>query len=307
VLTCIVTALTTVGFSLQAQFLRLAGFVAGGVLMGISAQVLILPGIDTAFGFALFFAAGTALSAWFATSSPRLSYFGVQMALSFYFVNLQDAHIQTDLTIARDKVAGVFLGILAMGFVFDRFGTKSDAEQLQKLLVRTVRMLAQLMTSPMGHEAAAVIQNRRLRNQINDSFATLESQIDAARFEFEFHGRGQAAVAECSRIQRVLPWLRSIYLLKLALNSHRVRREIDFEFTHEQNEALEHFLSESGDKLMHIAAWLAREEGPPAPYGDDSARLVRKAFEGNPSPKAQVVDDICQKMGASFVTLTNEC
>ena len=29
-----------------------------------------------------------------------------------------------DLTIARDKVAGVFLGILAMGFVFDRFGTK---------------------------------------------------------------------------------------------------------------------------------------------------------------------------------------
>ncbi|MFZ1941404.1 MAG: hypothetical protein WAU67_20035, partial [Terracidiphilus sp.] len=84
VLTCIVTALTTVGNSLQAQFLRLAGFVAGGLVMGISAQVLILPGIDTIFGFALFFAAGTAIAAWFATSSPRLSYFGVQMALSFY-------------------------------------------------------------------------------------------------------------------------------------------------------------------------------------------------------------------------------
>jgi multidrug resistance protein MdtO len=90
VLTCIVTALSTIGTSLQAQFLRLAGFVAGGLVLGISAQILILPAIDSIFGFALFFAAGTAIAAWFATSSPRLSYFGVQMALAFYFVNLQD-------------------------------------------------------------------------------------------------------------------------------------------------------------------------------------------------------------------------
>src|SRR6202034_3291146 len=116
---------------------------------GISAQILILPDIDSIFGFALFFAMGTAIAAWFATSSPRLSFFGVQMALSFYFVNLQDSHIQTDLTIARDKVIGVLLGILAMGFIFDRFGTKSDAQQLQTLLVRNVKMLAQLAVCPM--------------------------------------------------------------------------------------------------------------------------------------------------------------
>ena len=90
VLTCIVTALTTVGNSLQAQFLRLAGFVAGGLVLGISAQILILPALDSVFGFALFFATATAIAAWFATSSPRLSYFGVQMALAFYFVNLQE-------------------------------------------------------------------------------------------------------------------------------------------------------------------------------------------------------------------------
>ena len=111
VLTCIVTALSTIGNSVQAQFLRLAGFVAGGLVLGISAQILILPGIDSIFGFALFFAAVTAIAAWFATSSPRLSFFGVQMALAFYFVNLQDSHIETDLTIARDKVIGVLLGI----------------------------------------------------------------------------------------------------------------------------------------------------------------------------------------------------
>jgi multidrug resistance protein MdtO len=58
VLTCIVTSLSTIGTSLQAQFLRFAGFVVGGLVLGISAQILILPGIDSIFGFALFFAAG---------------------------------------------------------------------------------------------------------------------------------------------------------------------------------------------------------------------------------------------------------
>ena len=179
--------------------------------MGISAQILILPGIDSIFGFALFFAAGTAIAAWFATSSPRLSYFGVQMALSFYFVNLQDSHVQTDLTIARDKVVGVLLGILAMGFIFDRFGTKSDEEQLQKLLVRNVRMLAQLGVCPVVRgKGIAASQISRLRSQINDNFASLESQMDAVRFEFEFRHRREEDVAECERIQRAQPALRSI-------------------------------------------------------------------------------------------------
>ena len=83
VLTCIVTAFSTIGASIQQQFLRLGGFVVGGLILGISAQILILPGIDGIFGFALFFAVASAIAAWFATSSPRLSYFGVQMALPF--------------------------------------------------------------------------------------------------------------------------------------------------------------------------------------------------------------------------------
>ena len=62
-LTCIVTALTSFGTSLQAQFLRLAGFVAGGLVLEISAQILILPGIDSIFGFAVLLAAGTAIAA----------------------------------------------------------------------------------------------------------------------------------------------------------------------------------------------------------------------------------------------------
>ncbi len=308
VLTCIVTALSTTGTSLQAQFLRLAGFVVGGLVLGISAQILILPAIDGIFGFALFFAVGTAIAAWFATSSPRLSYFGVQMALAFYFVNLQDFKFQTDLTVARDKVVGVFLGILAMGFIFNRLGTKSDAEQLQKLLVRNVQMLAQLGVCPVVRDRAiAVSQIRRLRTQINDNFASLEAQTDAARFEFEFRHRSEKDIAECDRIQRAQPALRSIYLLELSLLSHRGRRESDSELTQQQNEALDHFLNEYSDVLMHIAAWIAHQEGPPARMSDDSIRPLQQTLGSPNSPNSQAIADICQKMVSSLLMLGNEC
>jgi len=308
VLTCIVTALSTIGTSLQAQFLRLAGFVAGGLILGISAQILILPGIDSIFGFAVFFATATAIAAWFATSSPRLSYFGVQIALAFYFVHLQGSEIQTDLTIARDKVIGVLLGILAMGFIFDRFGTKSDAEQLQKLLVQNIGLLAQLGVSPVARDRAiAVSQLNRFRSQINDNFASLTSQMDSVQFEFEFRRRRDEDVAEWERIQRAQPALRSIYLQEVSLLSHRGRSDIDSELTQHQNQALDHFLHEYSDELMHIAAWIAHEEDAPARITDDSIRRLRQIFESHSSPNSQAITDICQKMVSSLVVLRNEC
>jgi multidrug resistance protein MdtO len=308
VLTCVVTALSTVGSSLQAQILRIAGFVVGGLILGISAQILILPGIDSIFGFAVFFAAATAIAAWFATSSPRLSFFGVQIALAFYFVNLTDFQIDTDLTIARDKVIGVLLGILVMGFVFNRFGAKSDAEQLPKLLVRNVRMLARLGVCPVVRDRAlAVSQISRLRSEINDNFASLESLTEAARFEFEFRHRREQDVVEYERIQRAQPALRSIYLLQLSLLSRRGRREIDSELDPQQNQALDHFLNEYSDELMHIAAWIAHEEDAPARITDDSVRRLQQTFEDHSSPNSQAITDMCQNMVSSLLLLRNEC
>ena len=308
VLTCIVTALSTIGTSLQAQFLRLAGFVVGGLVLGISAQILILPGIDSIFGFALFFAAGTAIAAWFATSSPRLSFLACRLRSPFTLSDLQDFKFQTDLTVARDKVMGVLLGILAMGFIFDRFGTKSDREQLQKLLVRNVRMLAQLGVCPVGHDKGmAVSQISRLRSQINDNFANLESQTDAARFEFEFRHRREEDVATCDRIQRAQPALRSIYLLELSLLSHRGRREPSAESTQRQNQALDRFLNEYSDELIHISAWIAHEEDAPVRIPDESIQLLQQAFEDDSSPNSKAITDICRKLASSLLMLQSEC
>ena len=159
----------------------------------------------------------------------------------------------------------------------------------------------------VGDRAVAASQISRLASQINDNFAGLESQTDAARFESEFRHRREEDITECDRIERAQPALRSIFLLELSLLSHRGRREIDSELTQHQNQALDDFLKEYSDELMHIAGWIAHEEDAPARITDDSIRLLQQSFEDHSSLNSQAITDICQKMISSLLLLRNEC
>jgi multidrug resistance protein MdtO len=114
VTTCLLTALTTIGASRQKQILRIAGAAVGGFVLGMGSQIFILPRVDSIAGFLVLFGLVTAASAWFMTSSPRLSYFGVSLALGFYLIHLQEFKIQTSLSIARDRVVGTLLGLILM-------------------------------------------------------------------------------------------------------------------------------------------------------------------------------------------------
>ena len=143
VTTCVLTALSSIGTSRQKQVLRIAGAVLGGFIFGLGAQIFILPYIDSITGFALMFAAVTAIAAWLATASTRLSYCGLQMALAFYFVHVNDFTIQTSLSIARDRVLGVLLGVLMMWLVFERFHRKKAADEMIETFTANLRLLAE--------------------------------------------------------------------------------------------------------------------------------------------------------------------
>jgi multidrug resistance protein MdtO len=304
VLTCIVTALSTIGASVQKQVLRLSGYVVGGLIIGIPAQILILPNIDTIFEFALFFAAGTAVAAWFATSSPRLSYFGLQIALAFYFINLLDFHVQTDLTVARDRVIGVLFGILAMGFIFDRFGPRSDAEQTRKLFTQILRMLARLGFSSIQRDTDKDFPEiQRLRSQINDSFTSLASQMESVQFERGYGPSHQQDVVDRETSRRAQLAMRSIYVLELSLLQYRGLTKIEHALTRQQKEALNRFLNEYSASLLHIAA--ITEHGPRAPRSstDDSALRVLQALHDKALPYSPVVLYICEQMVASLNSL----
>ncbi len=224
VATCIITALGTIGSSRQKQALRIAGAFVGGFLIALPAQVFLLPLMDSITAFAIFFAAVSAIAAWFATASPRLSYFGLQIALAFYLVNLQEPFMQISLAIARDRVVGVLLGLMAMWLVFDQIAAPLATVRMGSLLRTNLEQMGDLGCAVAGVWAAgtgsagaesARQRFRQLRDKINDTFSQMNAQADAIPFEF---GRARVQkMRERERMQTMQPAMRSLFLLEITL------------------------------------------------------------------------------------------
>ena len=98
VTTCFLTALSTIGSSRQKQVLRIsASPMVGGFLVAMGSQIFILPYLDSIAGFTVLFVIVTAFASWLMTSSARLSYFGVQIAVAFYLIHLNSFAIEPSL------------------------------------------------------------------------------------------------------------------------------------------------------------------------------------------------------------------
>jgi multidrug resistance protein MdtO len=185
VITCFITALSTVDSSRQKQVLRLAGALIGGFIFGMGAQVFVLPYLNTIAGFTVLFALVTAIAAWIQTSSARLSYLGVQLALAFYLVNLQGFTIQTSLAIARDRVFGVLLGLVSMGIFFDLLWVRNPLDEMQAVFARNLEMFAELAEQLLDQDQIKAIKRiRQLRDQLNAGFQAVTAQSDAVLLEF---------------------------------------------------------------------------------------------------------------------------
>jgi multidrug resistance protein MdtO len=183
--TCIITALSTIGSSRQKQMLRFLGAIIGGIIFGMGAQIFVLPYLDSITGFTLLFMAVTAISSWIATASARLSYLGVQLALAFYLINLQEFTIQTSLSIARDRVFGVLLGLMCMWLIYDRLWVKNALDEMQMIFARNLEMFAELAEQLLQKDQIKAIKRiRQLRDQLNAGFQAVTAQSDAIPFEF---------------------------------------------------------------------------------------------------------------------------
>jgi multidrug resistance protein MdtO len=184
-ITCVATALSTIGSSRQKQFLRLGGVVVGGFIFGFGAQVFVLPYLNSIVGFTVVFAIVTAISAWIATATARLSYLGVQLALAWYLINLQEFTIQSSLAIARDRIVGVLLGLMCMWLVFDRLWVRDALQEMQSAFSRNLQMFAELVEQALKPDREEAAKRAvQLRDQINDGFNLVKAQSDAVLFEF---------------------------------------------------------------------------------------------------------------------------
>jgi multidrug resistance protein MdtO len=214
VVTCFITSLSTIGSSRQKQILRLAGAAIGGIIFGMGAQVFVLPYLDTIFGFTLLFAVVTAISSWIATASARLSYLGVQLALAFYLINLQEFTIQISLSVARDRVVGVLLGLFCMWLLFDRLWVHNALDEMQRVFARNLEMFAELTEQlQVEDQIKAIKRMRDLRDQLNAGFEAVRAQSDAVLFEFGASRQRKLKIRE--DIRRWQPALRTLLLVQI--------------------------------------------------------------------------------------------
>ena len=221
VTTCYLTALTTIGASRQKQALRFAGALVGGAL-GIGAQVFVLPSLDSIAGLLILFLPVTILGAWFATSSPRLSYFGIQIVAAFYLMNLQEFNFQPSLAVARDRIVGILLGLSVMWFVFDQVWGSPAIVEMKRVFITNVRLLAQLTREPTTTNLPEAIERSySLRETINANFNLVRQHADGVMLEFGSSREQDLGLRAC--LLRWQPELRLLLIAQIAILKYRLQ------------------------------------------------------------------------------------
>ena len=312
VVTCILTALTTVGSSRQKQVLRVSGAIVGGVVVGIGAQVFILPYLDSIGGFTLLFIAVTIVAAWFATSSPRLSYFGVQLALAFFVINLQEFKMQTSLTVARDRVIGILLGLFMMWLVFDQLWSAPAVEEMKKSFISSLRLLGQLFSVPPSKDIRVVTeQTSLLREKINTNLDKLKVLGDAVLFEF-----GSSRQQDLALRGQIMQWhseVRMLFLMETTWLKYRLQLP-GFELPEGLREAQLEFDDEFARTLESMAdRFEGRRSTRKAEFENSFRRLERKiqtcyskASSQQVTAQLQTFQSLCLRIGSLTMSLANE-
>jgi multidrug resistance protein MdtO len=154
-LTSIVTvffvALGSVGETVHKLTLRISGTIIGGLIAGLSI-VFVLPHFTDIGQLCVLTAVVALFAGWVTTSSERLSYAGMQIALAFFMGMLQTYSPATDLTVLRDRVVGILLGNVVMTVVFSSLWPESAITRLRGALADALRAIAALLRLPQNAE-----------------------------------------------------------------------------------------------------------------------------------------------------------
>jgi multidrug resistance protein MdtO len=186
----------------------------------MGSQIFILPYLDSISGFTLLFILVTVVAAWIMTSSPRLSYFGFQIAVAFYLINLQEFAMQTSLAVARDRVVGILFGLFMMWLVFDQLWSAPAAVEMRRTFISNLRLLAQLERQPLAG-TEKTWNSYPLRQMVEANFNKVRGLADGVLFEFG-PSRQQDLVLR-DRIRRWHSRLHTFFLIRIALLKYRLR------------------------------------------------------------------------------------
>jgi len=87
-------------------------------------------------------------AAWVSTSSELLAYAGMQIAFAFFLGILQGYAPATDLTVLRDRVAGILLGNIVITIIFSSFWPQSARSAIRAAIADALRAIGEVIRRP---------------------------------------------------------------------------------------------------------------------------------------------------------------
>jgi multidrug resistance protein MdtO len=157
VVTCFFVALGSLGETVHKLLLRLSGAVIGGLIAGLCI-VFVLPHFTDIGQLCLLIAVVSVGAGWIATSSELLSYAGLQIAFAFFLGVLQGYAPATDLTVLRDRIAGILLGNIVITIVFSSFWPQSARSGVRAAVAEALRAIAEVIRRPAEEARVRTVQ-----------------------------------------------------------------------------------------------------------------------------------------------------
>ena len=264
--------------------------------------MFILPYIDSIAGFTVFFILVTALAAWFMTSSPRLSFFGLQLGAVFFVININQKFArETSLSVARDRVAGVFLGLLMMWLIFDQLWSAPASVEMRRVFISTLRLLAQFAREPVSADIRSAIQRTSaLHDTINTKFDNVRSLADGVLLEFGPSRRQDLALRD--RIRRWQPQLRALFLMRVASLKYRLQLP-GFELPEAVIGSLQTYDESSAQMLENVADQMEGKTSQGVTVSADSLALLERTLELCRTDESRL---LLSEHGATFVPLLRQ-
>lgn len=223
VVTAVLCSLDNYGAMIQKAVLRFGGALIGG-LIALLAITVFLPNITSLPGFLILTTIIFGIGAWVQSGTVRISYAGVQLAYAATLMLINSFEPSVDLTPFRDRVTGIFVGILAVVFVYAIFGEVRARVWALDNAAGTLRMLAQAASiglrglEPAQEEAPAGGYRQALCRRLSFSYRLLTE----SSWEDWLSADREASQAEVTQLRRVLDRVRAVYRVTVSLIWNRL-------------------------------------------------------------------------------------
>ncbi len=199
VLTCFLTADSTIGGTFRKLTLRLSGVLVGGLLFGMGGIALVLSHMDNVVELLLYIAVVFFTAGWITKGSPKVSYAGSQIGISFGLVALFTSVIPDQIVEARDRLVGVLLGTIVMWFVFTRIWPIDTQAQQKHTIAGLIRKASELILLAVDDSSTEIRSAKatELRASINQGLTQAGDQADLSIYESKSKSAQQSALRKC--------------------------------------------------------------------------------------------------------------